>query len=209
MKSFMSRPILIATRNVGKTREFRRLLQEIPAEFVGLDDLYKIEAPVEDGLTFLENAVIKARYYSDCFGEIVLADDSGLVVDALDGEPGVHSARYGGEGLSDGSRTRLLLNNMLKVPQEDRTARFECAVVLRALETEVEILRRAVGTVEGMIAYEPRGKNGFGYDSIFVPLGQTLTTAEMSADAKDALSHRGRAIRAIVPVLKNLLSAIS
>lgn len=187
-------------------REFRRLLRHLPAKFVGLEELPYVEAPVEDGETFLENAAIKARYYSKLFGEIALADDSGLVVDALDGAPGVRSARYGGKGLDDEGRTRLLLKNMSEVAQKDRSARFECAVVVCAPGMRGESLH-ALGTVEGTITHEPRGMNGFGYDPVFMPLGQSHTTAEMSAEGKDALSHRGRAIRAIAPALEALLSA--
>ncbi len=197
--------VLIATQNTGKVREFRRLLAELPTEFVGLGGLDKVEAPEEDGATFLENAVIKARYYSRHFGEFALADDSGLVVDALDGAPGVHSARYGGDGLTDMDRLHLLLENLRDVPIDERTARFECAVVVIDPADDKDFLH-SLGTVEGRIIFEPRGVNGFGYDPVFVPLGETRTTAEMSADEKDALSHRGRAIRAIAPALSNLVS---
>ena len=197
--------VLIASQNEGKVREFRRLLGSIPADFVGINDLPKVEAPDEDGATFFENAAIKARFYSQHFGEIALADDSGLVVDALGGAPGVHSARYGGDGLSDLDRLRLLLANLRDVPAEERTARFECVVVVAGPERGGDILH-AVGAVEGKIITEPRGSNGFGYDPVFVPSGETLTTAEMSADEKDALSHRGLAVRAIAPRLSEFIS---
>ncbi len=204
MESSNLQRVLIATQNAGKVREFRRLLKALPAKFVGLDELPEVEAPIEDGTTFLMNAAIKACYYSEHFGEIALADDSGLVVDALNGEPGVRSARYGGEGLDDEDRTRLLLSNMADVPWDGRTARFECAVVVSGPKARGDIIH-ASGTVEGTIISEPRGANGFGYDPVFVPHGETRTTAEMSADEKDALSHRGRAIRAIEPALSDLL----
>ena len=199
------RRVLIASQNAGKVREFRRLLGSIPADFVGINDLPKVEAPDEDGATFFENAAIKARFYSQHFGEIALADDSGLVVDALGGAPGVHSARYGGDGLSDLDRLRLLLANLRDVPAEERTARFECVVVVAGPEWSGGILH-AVGAVEGRIITEPRGSNGFGYDPVFVPSGETLTTAEMSADEKDALSHRGLAVRAVAPHLSEFIS---
>ena len=196
--------VLIATQNPGKVREFRRLLSDIPAEFVGLDELPPVAAPREDGATFLANARIKAGFYSEHFGHFALADDSGLVVDALGGEPGVHSARYGGDGLSDEDRTGLLLSRMLGVPLAQRTARFVCAVVVYGPGMDGEVFH-AVGKVEGRIAFEKRGANGFGYDPVFVPEGETRTTAEMGSEEKDGLSHRGIAIRAIAPSLERLL----
>ena len=199
--------VLIATQNAGKVREFRRLLAQVPAMFVGLEELPRITAPDEDGSTFLANAITKARYYSQHFGEIALADDSGLVVDALDGAPGVHSARYGGDGLSDMDRLHLLLDNLEGVPKEHRSARFECAIAVANPQSRGEFLH-TTGTVEGQINFEPRGCNGFGYDPIFVPVGETRTTAEMSADEKDSLSHRARAIEAIVPALNDLVNRI-
>ena len=199
-----SRRVLIATQNAGKVREFRRLLLDISAEIVGLEEYGDIAPPEEDGATFFENAAIKAHYYSQCFNEIALADDSGLVVDALNGAPGIHSARYGGDGLTDQDRLELLLENLSDVPPGDRAARFECAVVVIDPENAEDILH-AVGTVEGNIIFEQRGENGFGYDPVFVPVGETRTTAEMSPDEKDALSHRGRAIQAISLPLSNLL----
>lgn len=205
MDSEAQRPVLIATQNKGKIKEFRRLLAGISAKFVGLDELPKIAPPTEDGATFSQNASIKARFYSRRFGEFALADDSGLVVDALNGAPGVHSARYGGEGLSDTDRMHLLLKNLEEVPAEQRTARFECAIVL-CHPNHDEPLLHAIGSVEGRITTEPRGSNGFGYDPVFVPKGGSLTTAQMSAGQKDALSHRGRAIRAVAPTLGDLVS---
>ncbi len=199
------RRVLIATQNSGKVNEFRRLLRSIPADFVGLGDLPEVAAPEEDGDTFLDNATIKARFYSQHFGEIALADDSGLVVDALNGAPGVHSARYGGDGLTDRDRLNLLLENLKDVPAEQRSARFECAVVVADPDSE-DIILHAIGTIEGMITFEPRGSNGFGYDPAFVPQGETRTTAEMSATEKDSLSHRGRAVRAIAHELSTYLS---
>ncbi len=204
MGSSNLRHVLIATQNSGKLSEFRRLLHHLPAKFVDLDEIGDVEAPVEDGATFLENALIKARFYSEHFGGIALADDSGLVVDALGGGPGVHSARYGGDGFDDEGRTRLLLSNMAEVPQGERTARFVCAVVVCGTDAGAEYLYE-FGVVEGTIGFEPRGANGFGYDPVFVPTGERRTTAEMSAEEKDALSHRGRAIKAIAPALTSLL----
>ena len=204
MSALKPHRVLIATQNAGKVREIRRMLDHISAEFVGLDQLGEVAAPEEDGLTFLENAEIKARYYGERFGKIALADDSGLVVDALDGAPGVQSARYGGDGLTDADRTDLLLRGMRDVPADKRTARFVCAVVVYDPASGGDVLH-ASGTVEGSIGYAPRGENGFGYDPVFIPDGDHRTTAEMSAREKDDLSHRGRAIRAISPAIEALL----
>lgn len=203
MKRVIPQRVLIATQNSGKLREFRRLLEHIPAQFIGLDELSPVTAPLEDGATFFDNARIKARYYSQRFGEFALADDSGLVVDALDGAPGVQSARYGGDGLSDEDRTDLLLSRMSGVPLENRTARFVCAVAVCGPSVAAEFVH-TLGTVKGKIGFEKRGTNGFGYDPIFVPDGETLTTAQMGPEEKDRLSHRGKAIRAIAPSLERL-----
>ena len=205
MLSSIPQRVLIATQNAGKVLEIRRLLELLPAEFVGLDQLPLVDAPEENGATFLENARAKARYYGLHFGEIAIADDSGLEVDALDGAPGVHSARYGGDGLTDADRTNLLLRKMSGVSIEQRTARFKCAVVVFDPAIEGRILH-AEAAVEGSIICELRGRKGFGYDPVFVPVGKERTTAEMTPNEKDELSHRGRAIRAIVPALRELLT---
>ncbi len=202
----MALSILIATQNKGKIAEMRRMLHIITAELginiVGLDTLAYIEPPEENGATFIENATIKARYYADKLQMIAIADDSGLVVDVLQGAPGVHSARYGGPGLDDKDRTNLLLKNMHNIPDADRDARFVCAVCVAGNSTD---MLTAEGTVEGSITRSPRGNNGFGYDPVFIPVGETRTTAELAEHEKDAISHRGRAIRAIIPDLYELL----
>ena len=198
----MTKTILIATQNVGKVAEMRRMLHIITSDLgislVGLDAFPKIESPEENGATFIENATIKARYYADAFQTLAIADDSGLVVDALQGAPGIHSARYGGPGLDDTERYALLLDNMTDIPDSERDARFVCAVCVAGNSTDI---LTAEGSVEGSIAHGPRGNNGFGYDPIFVPAGDTRTVAEMSEQEKDSISHRGRAIRAIIPDL--------
>lgn len=204
----MTKTILIATQNVGKVAEMRRMLHIITSDLgislVGLDAFPKIESPEENGATFIENATIKARYYADAFQMLAIADDSGLVVDALQGAPGIHSARYGGPGLDDVERYALLLDNMTDIPDSERDARFVCAVCVAGNSTDI---LTAEGSVEGSIAHGPRGNNGFGYDPIFVPAGDTRTVAEMSEHEKDSISHRGRAIRAIIPDLYELLRA--
>ena len=184
----------------------RRLLQpvthDLGVNIVGLEGFPDIQAPEETGSTFAENAAIKARFYSDALRMVAIADDSGLVVDALGGAPGVISARYGGPGFDDAGRTRLLLENMDRVPDAERTARFVCAVCMAGNDAE---LLSAEGFVEGHITREPRGDNGFGYDPVFVPLGHTQTIGEMLPTEKDNISHRGRAVRGFVPDLYETL----
>lgn len=204
----MAKTILIATQNKGKVDEMRRMLRIITADLgitlAGLDAFPEIESPEENGATFIENATIKARYYADALQMLAIADDSGLAVDCLQGAPGVRSARYGGPGLNDQDRYELLLENMKHIPDAERDARFVCAVCIAGNSTEV---LTAEGTVEGSIARNPRGENGFGYDPIFIPEGETRTVAELSEHEKDSISHRGRAMRAIIPDLYELLRA--
>jgi XTP/dITP diphosphohydrolase len=186
--------IALATTNVGKARELARLLA-IPVE-----PLDGWEPPVEDGETFAANALLKARAAraQAPASQTVLADDSGLEVDALGGEPGVHSARFGGAGLDDAGRVRHLLERLADSP--DRRARFVCALAAitpDGRETVVE------GVLDGTIAPHPRGSGGFGYDPVFVPAGETRTVAELAPAEKDAISHRGRAARALVTALED------
>ena len=151
---------LIATQNAGKVREFRRLLDGLGIDFVGLSDLEPVDPPAEGGSTFIENATLKAIFYSRRFRRFAIADDSGLVVDALDGAPGVHSARYGGDSLTDADRTQLLLHNLRDVPTELRTARFVCCIVVASPDTE-KPMATAEGVVEGRITFSPRGGKRF------------------------------------------------
>ncbi len=195
--------LLIATRNQGKVREYRELLRGIPFQCTSLDEVGVKEDVEETGATFHENACIKARAYSDLAGLLTLADDSGLEVDALDGRPGVESARYGGPGLTDEGRVALLLDRIKDVPWEDRTARFRCVIAVLRPSGPVETVD---GLVEGFIQYEPHGANGFGYDPIFfVPnLGRTM--AELPLDEKNAISHRSRAAEKAVTLLESLVN---
>lgn len=195
---------MIATHNRGKSAEIARILSHMPLELMDLDSLTPVPAPEEVGDSFLENAVAKARFYADYSGVIALADDSGLEVDALDGRPGVRSARYGGDGLSDSDRMYLLLDELRSVPVSRRTARFVCSVAVAGADIPGGVIT-ADGIVEGSIGFEPRGSNGFGYDPIFIPLNESRTTAEMSDDEKDELSHRGRALRALIPEIYEIL----
>ena len=199
----MAKKLLVATRNSGKVREFARLLSDIDFDVVGLDDL-GIDLKVEEtGSTFEENALLKARVYAEASGELTLADDSGLEVKALDGEPGVKSARYGGEGLDDEGRVQLLLKNMESVRGWNRQARFVAVLALvgdqvPGGETTTE------GVVDGAIIHEPVGENGFGYDPVFWLASHAKTTAQLSGEEKDEVSHRGNALRQLLPVLQNL-----
>lgn len=193
--------VVLASRNAKKIHEVRRILADAgaPIELLGIDDL---DVPVEDvpetGATFVENALIKAQSVVDQTGYAALADDSGLTVDALNGMPGVLSARWAGRHGDDSANLELVLNQIADVPDERRGAAFVCAVVLvRPGGSSIT----AEGIVTGRLLREPIGSGGFGYDPIFVPEGQTLTTAEMSAADKDALSHRGRALRALATQL--------
>jgi XTP/dITP diphosphohydrolase len=206
--------LLLATRNPGKLRELRSILAGVPVELVGLDDAGAGEPPEveETGATFLENALIKARAYAEWAGMAVVADDSGLEVDALGGAPGVRSARYAGEGAGDQANLDLLLRELDGVPPDRRTARFRCAAVLAepagpgegAWAADAGGVREwsAERAWEGTLLDRPRGLRGFGYDPVFLPNGWELTSAEVDEATKDAASHRGRAFRALRPAIE-------
>lgn len=200
----MRRRVVLATRNPGKVREFRRLLDGFDVDLVGLDETGVTVEVDETGSTFEENAVLKAKAYAAATGELVIADDSGLEVDALDGRPGVMSARYGGPGLDDKGRVQKLLDELKDVRGWKRTARFR-AVVAIAGDGVPGGVQTTEGVVEGAIAHEPIGKNGFGYDPVFWIASQAKTTAELSGEAKDSLSHRGAAVRKMLPILEKIL----
>jgi len=200
----MIKKLLVATRNSGKVSEFSRMLSGLSFEVVGLNDL-GIDLEVEEtGSTFEENAVIKARAYAKASGELTLADDSGLVVDALNGEPGVLSARYGGEGLDDDGRVQLVLDKMEHLPGWERTARFVAVLALVGSDVPNGLVT-SEGVVEGAICHERLGENGFGYDPVFWLVGLTKTTAQLSGEEKDAVSHRGAALRGLTETLEALV----
>jgi XTP/dITP diphosphohydrolase len=184
--------LLLATTNPNKVREIRAMLDGVPYEIVGLDERAPIEAPEETGLTFEENARLKALHYAKAVGIPAIAEDSGLVVDALDGAPGVESARFAGAGTPYPEKFKRLYVMLDERGSHGSTARFVCAL---AVAHEGRILFEARGTVEGTIAPEPRGEHGFGYDPIFFypPEGKTL--GEVDDDVKRAVSHRGAAFR--------------
>ena len=207
----MSQPkLLIATRNPGKMREYRGLLRDAPFQLVSLDDLGIPDEVEETGETFTENARLKAGSYARLSGMLTLSDDSGLEVDALRGDPGVRSARYGGDpGFSDQDRVRLLLHNLEGVPWEKRTARFRCFTAVSRPpgsqdSTESKEVPCVVGSVAGMIQYEPEGDEGFGYDPIFYLPSYRRTMAQLPLEEKNRISHRSDAARRAVAVLNKL-----
>ncbi|MFT4148278.1 MAG: RdgB/HAM1 family non-canonical purine NTP pyrophosphatase [Micrococcaceae bacterium] len=203
--------LLLATHNQGKVREFRELLADnvpsldVEKDVISAADL-DVQEPVEDGLSFEENALIKARAIAAETSLPVIADDSGLEVDVLNGMPGIFSARWAGE--HGGDHVSLLLGQIADVKPEHRGGRFHCCAVLVTPAGDETVVH---GTMEGTLTTEPRGNNGFGYDPIMVPAGYSKTCAELTADEKNAISHRGNAmkqllpyIRAIFPQKKNL-----
>jgi XTP/dITP diphosphohydrolase len=201
---FHHRKLLIATHNRGKLREYRQLLADLPIAVVDLSDVGITEEVPETGASFAENAVQKAVAYAELSGLWTWADDSGLEVDALGGEPGVYSARYGGPAASDVDRYHLLLQRMADVPPGQRSARFRCAVAIAIPGGQVQV---AEGSCEGEIAYRPHGEHGFGYDPIFHLPARGLTMAELSSADKNQISHRAHAARAALLILERLLMA--
>jgi len=197
----MPAELLLASQNPGKLDEMKALIAGLPFRVLGPRDVGIAEAPDETGTTFLENAILKARSYAGRSGRLTVADDSGLSVDALDGGPGLFSSRFGGEGASDDDRNRLLLRKLAGVPLDRRTARFTSAV---AVAQGSDVLFTAQETVEGLIADEPRGGNGFGYDPLFFypPFGRTF--GECPREEKDRVSHRGKAFARLRTFLEGL-----
>ena len=179
--------LLIATRNKGKKAEYAHILCDLGTELLSLADLAVDTVIEEIGKTYAENALLKARSYAADTGLVTLADDSGLDVDALDGAPGIYSARYAGKGASDRDRYQLLLRNLEGVPDERRTARFRCAIALVWPDGREVVVE---GVCEGCIAHEPRGENGFGYDPVFFVPGYECTMAELPPEVKNRISHR-------------------
>lgn len=191
-----TRRVVLASSNAGKLREFSDLLGSSGLEFAPQSD-FQIAAPPETGVTFLQNALIKARNAAGIARLPAIADDSGIEVDALDGEPGVYSARYAGEGASDEQNLDKLLRALDGLPAQRRTARYRCVIVYVENADDPRPLV-GEGTWEGRIIPERRGSGGFGYDPSFVPAGDTRTVAEMPAAEKHAQSHRGQAMRAFL-----------
>lgn len=198
--------LLLASQNAGKLAEMRRLVDGLPFGILGPHDVGIDEAPDETGTTFIANAMLKARYYAGRSGLLTVADDSGISVDALGGEPGLLSSRFGGEGATDEDRNRLLLAKLAGVPPEKRGARFTSAVVVARGET---VLFQVVETVVGRIAESGRGEHGFGYDPLFLYLPFGRTFGELPREQKDEVSHRGKAFARLRDFLATLSAAAS
>ena len=206
----MKRKILIATTNIGKIAELKAML-DLDADWLDLSYYPEIEEIEEDGETFIENACKKATEYARITGQWTIADDSGLQVDALSGEPGVKSARYSGEKtinddgtLIDHRNIAKVLKHLQGVPRKKRTARFFCSLCLASPE---EVLIETEGTLEGLITEKEIGKNGFGYDPIFFVPDLNKTVAQLTPEEKNAISHRGNAIKKLKPLLQKLLKS--
>ena len=197
--------VVLASRNTKKINELRRILAvAVPQiEVVGLDEVPTYPETVEDGATFADNALLKARDAAQISGLPAIADDSGLTVDALNGMPGVLSARWAGRAKDDEANLRLVLEQVADVPDTRLGAAFACAAALVLPDGSTHTVE---GRMEGTLVREPRGTSGFGYDPIFVPSGSMLTSAEMSPADKDAISHRGKAFRALAHVLAGTLA---
>jgi XTP/dITP diphosphohydrolase len=196
------RRLLIATFNKGKLRELRQLLVKLPFVISDLEGVSSIHPIPEHGETFVENASLKASGYAKQTGLLTLADDSGLQVDALNGAPGVLSARYAHEGASDTERTTKLLTELSQVQSSARTARFVSVIAIA--DEDGRVIHISKGTCEGRIADAPRGTNGFGYDPVFAPDGFDQTFAELQTKVKNRISHRARALAAACEFLRNL-----
>jgi XTP/dITP diphosphohydrolase len=196
--------VVLATHNAHKLREFAAIIAEhLPqVELTAYDG----PEPVEDGITFAQNALIKARAAAEHTGAVALADDSGIAVDVLGGAPGVFSARWNGAHGDDAANLALLLAQLGDVPDEHRGAHFVCSIALVRPEGGLSVQERTVeGIWQGSLARVPRGSHGFGYDPAFVPEGSDLTAAELDPQVKNAQSHRARAFRAMVPALRELI----
>ena len=197
----MKRRLLVATHNHGKLLEYRKLLQDLPLALTYLVEIGVLEEVAETENTFAANAVLKAQHYANLSGLWTWADDSGLEVDALQGAPGVYSARYAGPGATDQDRYEKLVRELLPHPRP-WTARFQCVVAIARPAAGAET---CTGTLEGIITKAPRGSHGFGYDPVFFALDKGRTLAEMPTSVKNRISHRGRASKEAKTLLANLL----
>jgi XTP/dITP diphosphohydrolase len=194
------KPVVLASSNAGKLRELAAVLAPLDLQLLAQGDL-GIPAPEETGTTFLDNALLKARHAAQRAHLPALADDSGLEVDALGGEPGVWSARFAGAGATDAQNLERLMRELAARPGQPRTARYQCVIVfVRAADDPAPLIAR--GRWEGSIGLESRGRGGFGYDPVFVPAGGVHSAAELSAADKNRLSHRGQALRALIAMLQ-------
>lgn len=195
--------LVIGTKNKKKLLELQRLLKDHPVEIATLDDFATLEEPEETGTTFSENAEIKAVYYAQNLGSWVLAEDSGLSVEALDGAPGVYSARFSGEAATDESNNSLLMKKMQSIPKNNRRAWYTCHITV--VDPEGQVHARSESYCRGQILDEPRGEGGFGYDPLFEIPEYGRTFAELGTCVKSVLSHRARAYRKLLPKLVAVL----
>lgn len=199
----MERKIIFATGNKNKMVEIRMILADLGMPILSMKEAGIDVDVVEDGATFEENALIKAKAIAELTENcIVLADDSGLEIDYLNGEPGIYSARYAGTDTSYDIKNHLLISRLNGVPDKERTARFVCAIAAVFPDGSTEVVR---GTIEGQIGYEIKGENGFGYDPIFYLPEYNCTTAELSPEKKNELSHRGNALRMMREIMERKL----
>ncbi len=198
----MENKIIFATGNEGKMREVREILSDLGMEILSMKEAGVSMDIVEDGITFEENARIKARAVQKATGALVLADDSGLAVDYLNGEPGVYSARYMGEDTSYVIKNKSIIDRLKGIQGSARSARFCCAIAAVFPDGSEAVTE---GIIEGVIAESPSGEGGFGYDPIFYLPERGMTTAELSAEEKNAVSHRGNALRKMKPLIKDWL----
>jgi XTP/dITP diphosphohydrolase len=192
--------IVLASNNPGKVREIGQILADLELQVLP-QSAFNIEEVEETGLSFVENAILKARHAAAESGLPAIADDSGLEVDALMGAPGIYSARYAGEGASDSQNLQKLLTELENVPEAERTARFQCLMVyMRHAQDPTPLICQ--GTWEGRITFEPKGESGFGYDPVFFVPSHNCTSAELAPELKNQLSHRGQALRLLVDALE-------
>lgn len=196
--------LLLGTRNPGKVKEIVSILGDSGWSFTSLENFENVESPEETGDTYSENAIAKARFYAAATGLTALADDSGLEVEALEGTPGVFSARYAGEGASDADRRERLLSELADTADNQRRARFVAVVAIAGPDGTV--LNISEGICEGTITFKARGTGGFGYDPLFIPDGYDQTFAELPQDVKNRISHRGRALMKTANFLRSFKS---
>ena len=204
----MSKKLVIATRNAGKIVEFRRILDAISEgaiDLVGIDQFPEIVDVEETGTTFEENALLKARYTAAMTGLPAISDDSGLCIDALGGSPGIFSARWAGRHGNDKANLEKVLDQLKEVRDENRGAHFICSAALVMPDGREKL---AEGRFEGTILHRAIGDQGFGYDPIFLPRGMSISAAQLSAEEKDAISHRGKSLRAIAPHVIEMLGGL-
>lgn len=199
--------LLIATKNAGKVRELKELTANLPLRIIDLSEFPSVVEPEETGATFAENADLKARYYARETGLWALADDSGLEVEALNSAPGIFSARYAGKGAADAKRIKKLLRELNETGNEERRARFVCAMAVADEKGTIKFVSQ--GVCDGRIALTASGANGFGYDPIFIPDGFSETFGTLSADIKQQISHRARALDKIIQQLRRFYASLS